>query len=119
MVDRLKADCSFYLAANMHWEPHEFDLPALDCGEKLQFLFSTNEECVTPVADKTYTVPPRSLVVFAGVPVEEKKPARMTEKKSIMSEKKKSQRTAGTKKETKVKKEVESKKVTDNGENIE
>lgn len=82
MVDRLTADCSFYLAANMHWEPHEFDLPALGCGENLQFLFSTDEECIAPIEGKTYLVPARSLVVFRGVPAAEEKPVRAAKKQA-------------------------------------
>ncbi len=66
LIDRKDADNSFYLAANMHWEPHEFALPTLANGEKLQFLFATDEDCKAPITGKTYEVPARSIVVFMG-----------------------------------------------------
>ncbi len=69
LIDRKDADNSFYLAANMHWEPHEFALPTLASGEKLQFLFATDEDCKAPIEGKTYEVPARSLVVFMGTEV--------------------------------------------------
>ncbi|MEY8354363.1 alpha amylase C-terminal domain-containing protein [Lachnospiraceae bacterium 54-53] len=69
-------DNSFYVAYNMHWEPHEFDLPNLPRGERWHVAFHTDrkevngmyEEGKEPEAEgKRFTVPPRSVVVFMGL----------------------------------------------------
>lgn len=66
MLDKVTADDSFYLAANMHWEPHEFDLPATVDGENLVFLLSTDEECSREITSRTFLVPARAIVLFQG-----------------------------------------------------
>ena len=73
-----ESDCSFYLAANMHWEPHDFALPAINNGETLVFLLST-ADCTEKEELKednngarTFTVPPRSIALFCGKREEEK-----------------------------------------------
>lgn len=75
MIDRKTTDSSFYLAANMHWEPHEFDLPAINDSEEFVFLFATDTECRKEVNDKTFVVPARSLVLFQGR-IQKEKPVR-------------------------------------------
>ncbi|MBQ9118461.1 MAG: hypothetical protein IJY09_00185 [Lachnospiraceae bacterium] len=60
------ADCSFYLAANMHWEPQEFELPLMGKNEQLRVLFATDADCMTTVQGRTFLVPARSLVVFVS-----------------------------------------------------
>jgi isoamylase len=69
-------DNSFYVAYNMHWEPHEFDLPNLPRGERWHVAFHTDrkevngmyEEGKEPEAEgKRFMVPPRSVVVFIGL----------------------------------------------------
>lgn len=75
------SDSSFYFAANMHWEPHAFDLPDVNNGEELSFLFCTDPECSgreetgdTGTAKeeergsgpRSFVVPPRSVAVFEG-----------------------------------------------------
>ena len=69
------ADNNFYVAYNMHWEPHEFDLPNLPKKEQWHVVFHTDKgelngiypEGKEPAAEgKRFLVPPRSIVVFIG-----------------------------------------------------
>ncbi len=69
------ADNNFYVAYNMHWEPHEFDLPNLPKKERWHVAFHTDKanengmypEGEEPAAEgKQFLVPPRSIVVFIG-----------------------------------------------------
>uniref|UniRef100_UPI0006D05594 alpha amylase C-terminal domain-containing protein n=1 Tax=Clostridium sp. NkU-1 TaxID=1095009 RepID=UPI0006D05594 len=69
------ADDNFYVAYNMHWEPHEFDLPNLPKKEQWHVVFHTDKgeangmypEGKEPAAGgKRFLVPPRSIVVFMG-----------------------------------------------------
>ncbi|WP_077612697.1 alpha amylase C-terminal domain-containing protein [Clostridium sp. Marseille-P2415] len=71
------ADNHFYVAYNMHWEPHEFDLPNLPKKERWHVAFHTDEregngmypEGEEPAAEgKRFLVPPRTIVVFIGKP---------------------------------------------------
>ncbi len=81
-------DDYFFVAYNMHWEPHEFALPKLPKGMKWHIAIRTDEEkdgiypegreLLLPEQKKTM-IPPRTIVVFIGkpeasVPVEEEKP---------------------------------------------
>ena len=68
-------DDSFYVAYNMHWEPHEFDLPNLPKGQKWHVAMNTDEaerngiyeDGEEPAVDsKHFMVPERSIVVFIG-----------------------------------------------------
>ncbi len=68
-------DNSFYTAYNMHWEPHEFDLPNLSKGKKWSVVFNTDaaevngmyEEGKGPVTKtKRLLVPARTIVVLMG-----------------------------------------------------
>lgn len=70
---RNETDSSFYIACNMHWEPHTFDLPAPGNGEELELLFSTDRENTKTENKKQCEVPARSLVVFMGKKPEKKK----------------------------------------------
>lgn len=68
-------DDNIYVAYNMHWEPHAFDLPNLPKGQKwyvsmntdeaeVNGIYQDNEELL--VGAKQFTVPDRSIVVFRG-----------------------------------------------------
>ena len=70
-------DNNFYVAYNMHWEPHEFDLPNLPKKERWHVAFHTDKtdengiypEGKEPTAEgKRFLVPPRSIVVLVGKP---------------------------------------------------
>lgn len=66
-----QADDSFYLALNMHWEPHTFALPDLPDGIKWQRLICTaepfqGEPKALPFAEKKIEVPERSIVLLIG-----------------------------------------------------
>lgn len=69
------ADNHFYVAYNMHWEPHTFDLPNLPKKQQWHVVFHTDiqeengkyEEGKEPVLEeKSFPVPPRTIVVFMG-----------------------------------------------------
>ncbi len=69
------ADNHFYIAYNMHWEPHTFDLPNLPKKHQWHVVFHTDkqeengkyEEGKEPVLEgKSFSVPPRTIVVFIG-----------------------------------------------------
>lgn len=69
-------DDYFFVAYNMHWEPHEFALPNLPKKFKWHLAFNTDEndfngiyeEGKEPLLErqKQFVVPPRSIVVFIG-----------------------------------------------------
>ncbi|ADL06627.1 alpha-amylase family glycosyl hydrolase [Lacrimispora saccharolytica] len=68
-------DNNFFVAYNMHWEPHEFDLPNLPKKERWHVVFHTDKtvengmypEGKEPAAEgKRFLVPSRSIVVFMG-----------------------------------------------------
>ena len=70
-------DNNFYVAYNMHWEPHEFDLPNLPKKERWHVAFhtdKTDEKGIYPegkehqAEGKRFLVPPRSIVVLVGKP---------------------------------------------------
>lgn len=74
-------DCSIYLAANMHWEPHVFDLPKVFDGEEYELSLVTDEEgglCKPDAGEelRSYTVPPRSIAIFCTKPVPVRKSLR-------------------------------------------
>ena len=80
------ADDSFFVAYNMHWEPHAFDLPNLPKKQKWHIVFNTDEKDSNgmysegsvsadggeldggmPVMEtRQFEVPPRTIVVFVG-----------------------------------------------------
>lgn len=61
-IDHVVPDNSFYLAFNMHWDSHEFDLPTAGSGE-YELLLSTDSSC-TYSGGKTCVLEPRSIAVF-------------------------------------------------------
>lgn len=78
------SDDYFFVAYNMHWEPHEFDLPKLPKGMRWTLCINTDDTehngicpAGNPEAGKElqeasreelrqYMVPPRSILVFRG-----------------------------------------------------
>ena len=80
---RQEQDCSFYIAYNMHWEEQEFALPALPDGQGWSCLCDTFEEerkdpdagkddsgKTEASAEKTMTVPGRSIRILVSRPAE-------------------------------------------------
>ena len=77
-------DDYFYVAYNMHWEPHEFALPNLPKGMKWYVAFNTDDESANgmylpgsePLLEnqKSMMIMARSIVVFIGREGEEDKP---------------------------------------------
>lgn len=76
------ADNSFYVAYNMHWEPHEFDLPNLPRGQRWHLVFQTDAEedvkselvrggaeakVEVEMDSRHFQVSPRTIVVFMGI----------------------------------------------------
>lgn len=65
------ADDFFYVAYNMHWEPHRFSLPKLPKDFLWQTVVRTDdgEKEDAPPCREPYTVeiPPRSIWLFAGI----------------------------------------------------
>lgn len=67
MVDRKNHDNSFYIAYNMHWEDHVFDLPKPITGHQWSILIDTGREDKNLLENqKKYNVRARSIVVFIG-----------------------------------------------------
>ncbi|MBO4415554.1 MAG: hypothetical protein J5824_06180 [Lachnospiraceae bacterium] len=62
VVDRDKRDKSFYVAFNMHWEEHEFDLPGNAKNEFVKVLSTDPDNSVTD--DRKCLIKPRSIAVF-------------------------------------------------------
>lgn len=62
-IDRSTFDDSFYVAFNMHWEPHEFDLPTTGKGE-FEMILST-DPTTNYDGGRTCSLPARSIAVFA------------------------------------------------------
>lgn len=69
-------DNSFFIAYNMHWEPHEFALPNLQKKKSWYLAFNTDAKEVNgmyepgaePLSEnqKQFMVPPRTVVVLIG-----------------------------------------------------
>lgn len=69
-------DDSFFVAYNMHWEPHEFSLPNLPRGKKWYVAINTDEGGRNGIYEegrelalekqKQFMVPSRTIVVFVG-----------------------------------------------------
>lgn len=74
------SDDYFFVAYNMHWEPHEFDLPKLPKGMQWTLCINTDDAdnngiCPSESLEagqepqeelRQYMVPPRSILVFRG-----------------------------------------------------
>lgn len=76
-MSRRVNDDYFYIAFNMHWEPHEFDLPNLPVNVKWRVIIDTSEQISKEIIlekpeedgledQKKYLVMPRCIVVFIG-----------------------------------------------------
>jgi len=70
-LNRTEFDKDFYIACNFHWEAHEFSLPSVLKGKRWTVLINTSEESEkgfiegqTIIAEKTYQVPSRTVIVF-------------------------------------------------------
>lgn len=75
------SDDYFFVAYNMHWEPHEFDLPKLPKGMQWTLCINTDDADNNGICPpesleagqepqeelRQYMVPPRSILVFRGV----------------------------------------------------
>lgn len=71
-VDRKNFDWDFYIAFNMHWEPHEFDLPNLLGNKEWRVLLDTSvteQKNDSKVYEKKYLVKARTVIVFIGIEV--------------------------------------------------
>lgn len=64
--DRFHDDDFFYVAINMHWEPHELAMPKLPKGMLWQKIISTDEQTLEPV-DNLHHIAGRSITVFKSV----------------------------------------------------
>ncbi|MDK2807624.1 MAG: isoamylase [Clostridiales bacterium] len=65
VMPRGKRDQSFYVACNMHWEPHSFDLPSLPKGYRWKCRWDTaalQEDVLKN--QRSYLVKPRTIVVL-------------------------------------------------------
>lgn len=72
------ADETFFVAYNMHWEPHEFALPHLPRSQQWKIAFDTSDSSGSGYYEagqerelenqKRYMVPYRSIIVFVGKP---------------------------------------------------
>lgn len=77
------SDDYFFVAYNMHWEPHEFALPKLPKGMLWHIAFNTDDEERNGIykegeellleEQKQFMVPSRCIVVFSGLSSELKK----------------------------------------------
>lgn len=65
-----RPDSSFYIAINMHWEDHKFDLPKLPDNELWECIVdcgaggTAEQENITDIEDCNYDVKARDVVVF-------------------------------------------------------
>ncbi len=69
-------DDYFFVAYNMHWEPHQFSLPKLPKTMKWFLAFNTDDKAANGyyepglepeiTGQKEFMVPPRSILVFIG-----------------------------------------------------
>ena len=75
-------DDTFFVAYNLHWEPHEFALPHLPKNQQWKIVFDTSDhssggyygpgEEKELENQKKYVVPYRTIMVFVGKPALEK-----------------------------------------------
>lgn len=84
LIDKKTPDQSIYIAANMHWEPHTFDLPDVSDGEELRFFLCSDVDCVQKTnveqgelanegRPRRFKVPPRAIALFIGQKTKSKK----------------------------------------------
>lgn len=86
-INKRRSDDTFYIAFNMHWESHTFDLPEATDQRKWHLLIDTEQSMAKEetqfcpkelVENRCYEVKPRSIAVFVA-----KKAERNIEKKKI------------------------------------
>lgn len=68
--DKRTPDDSFYVAYNMHWEPHSFAMPKLPKGQKWQICITTDETVCSKESGQgqfTAVIPPRCICLFISV----------------------------------------------------
>ena len=68
--DKRTPDDSFYVAYNMHWEPHSFAMPKLPKGQKWQICMTTDEAVCSKESGQgqfTAVIPPRCICLFISV----------------------------------------------------
>lgn len=72
-INRMENDNNFYIAYNMHWENHMFDLPNLPKGMQWHVVLDTNEvamkeegECTPLKNQQQYKIAARTIVIFIG-----------------------------------------------------
>jgi len=69
---RKQKDSYFYLAYNMHWEKHEYELPRLPMGYEWRVIIDTSKDDTNNKAvDKILTVDDRSIVVLESYRLED------------------------------------------------
>lgn len=76
--NKLEKDGIFYIAYNMHWEPHSFDLPKLSDGMKWYIAVDTSLSRMEKreITDqKSCVISARTIVVFAGMEIKESEKA--------------------------------------------
>lgn len=69
-VNEMEEDSFFYVSMNMYWEGQEIGLPKLPKGLKWSLLLTT---CDDKSVEQDYVVPPRSIMIFKGIPDENMK----------------------------------------------
>ena len=62
VVDRDKRDKTYYIAFNMHWEEHEFDLPGSNKADFVRVITTDPDNKVSD--NRTCIIRPRSIAVF-------------------------------------------------------
>lgn len=62
-----KLNSYFYVAYNMHWENHEFDLPQLPMGQRWEVYINTATTNEKNLNNRAVFVAPRSIVVLKSV----------------------------------------------------
>ncbi|BCN30257.1 alpha-amylase family glycosyl hydrolase [Anaeromicropila herbilytica] len=72
-IDRTKEDDFFYLAINMHWENHDFDLPKLPMNREWTVLIDTSDSLSELTNQRKCNVQSRSIVVLIGKEIQSKK----------------------------------------------
>lgn len=77
--DKRTPDDSFYVAYNMHWEPHSFSMPKLPKGQKWQICMTTDEMvCCKESGQGQFTavIPSRCICLFSSSGVDNTVPFR-------------------------------------------
>ena len=71
LKDDTNAGCLYYMAYNMHWENHEFDLPRLPKNYTWKIIYNSAKNCFAmeeseEKLDKSYIVPARTVILLKG-----------------------------------------------------